>query len=446
MARRDLAQQYGGVAEYAGLGGQQIVVGGGEAVGVHVHADVEELPFGIVERREVHALRQRPQPVGECGVVQQRRAGQGAGRQVAAVHRGDVAGRQRLAGVDVDPVEDVLPPLRRGLQRVHRAGDAVQTDLPVDDAQLRRRRAAQQVEAYVGGRRAPRRGGGRVQLNVVRGQRGVHGLEEAPGVTGQVPEPGPLGVGQRGGVRRGRAFHEPQDHRAEAEQRRQDQRQCPAAGEHPDERQKRRDIVAIMPAAPLPLGLGGGHPVQQSLSGHDHPPERAKRGVQAAGRRQRQRGERCAGAKPARPVSGAQQGALKDRDQRRCQRQRIPGPRRDERQPQLGWGQQAAQEVVDHPHAVRQRQAPAGEDQPDQLPVAAGPAVQPPQPRGQRGWTAVRQHHVSQKTRPGQRALDQVVGQYAAPRKLAVQRAVKVCHPVDALAAVDAHAGQVHPQ
>ena len=194
VARRDLAQQYGGVAEYARLGGQQIVVGGGEAVGVHVHADVEELPFGIVERREVHALRQRPQSIGERGVVQQRRAGQGAGRQVAAVHRGDVAGRKRLAGVDVDPVEDVPPPLRRGLQRVQRAGDAVQADLPVDDAQLRRRRAAQQVKPDVGGRRAPRRGGGRVQLDVVRRQRGVHGLEEAPGVPGQVPEPGALGV------------------------------------------------------------------------------------------------------------------------------------------------------------------------------------------------------------------------------------------------------------
>ena len=67
-------------------------------------------------------------------------------------------------------------------------------------------------------------------------------------------------------------------------------------------------------------------------------------------------------------------------------------------------------------------------------------------PAPKRAGAAVAERHIAQKTGAGQRALDQVVGQYATLGQRSVHRALEVCHAIDALAAVDALPGQIHPQ
>ena len=233
------------------------------------------------------------------------------------------------------------------------------------------------------------------------------------------------------------------------EQRRQRQRaHGPAGHQQPRQHEQRRDPPrpGDRPSPAPALGVRGGDPLQEVFPGDEHTPERAHDRVQRVPGQRRQCRQLRRGPAPAsRPRAGVQERLQAADEQRRQQRAAVAAPHRAEQQRQQRRGAQRAHQVVQHPEAVRRvRPGPAA--------AAAAAASRPgssgaaPQPRGQRGGTAVRQHHVSQKARPGQRALDQVVGQYAAPRKLAVQRAVKVRHPVDALAAVDAHAGQVHPQ
>ena len=459
VAGRHLAQQHGREAEDAGLGGQQIVVGRAGPARLRVHADAEQLPVPVVQRRKVHLPRQRPQPVRQLrpdlrrvGAQQQRRG------QVAAVHGGDIAGPQRGEGIDVVPVVQVAAPLLQPPDVLQRGGHAALHFGYVNEAQPPRGEAAEQVQRDVGGRGAPGRTHGRVQLHVVRGQRRVacgHVVrEEAPGVPGQLEEDVPLA----GGVERllrAVMLHVPDPARAREEQRGQRQRhEAPPGGQQPGNQQQRRhppgqgDIHA-----PAPLGVRGGHPLHQLLPGDAQPPQRAQHGVQAAPGEGGQRRQPRGGPAPqAFPCGEIQQRLQVVHDQRRQQHVAAARPGGADQQAQQRGGLQRSDQVVQHAEPVRSgepspvgKRAPA-QQQRQQLPVAPGPAVQPGQEGGQAARIAVVEGDVPRKARPGDRAFDQVMAEDAPLGQRALQRPGEGGHVVDALSGVDAAARGVLPE
>ena len=421
-------------------------MGSAQGIALHLHADVEELPLFIPKRREVHTLRQRPEAAGQGPIPQQPRAGQGADGEIAAVHGGDVPGRQGPEGVDIHPVIEVAPPFGHAFAGVQRAGHTARTFALIDDIQFPRRGAAQQVQPDVGGRGAAGRGGGRVELYVVRGQGGVHLREEAPGIPGQGPKHGPLPLRQGAGLSGGLPLHIPHPAAAQPEQPRQRRRQRPAARhDEPRQRQQRRQPGTV-PPAPAALRLRRGHPFQQPFPGDEPPPEGAEGGVQHAGRRSGQGHQLRTGPGPRFRGQGMEEGVHIDGQEPRRQRLRVRRPGGVQQEGQLRRGQQAPGQVVQHAEAVRRGQSPLGEDQGQELPVAPCPAVEPPAPAIEGGGAAIVKGHVAQEAGPGQRPFDEIVGEHAALRQRSVQRPAEPLNVVNALAAVDPRPGQVHPE
>ena len=137
MLHAHLAQHDGGVAQDAGFGGVEVVVGAAQLATLHVHADAKQLSLPVVEGRQIHVLRKRTQARGQprsipCDLMgaQQQRP-----RKVAAVHGGYVSRAQWHEIVEIVPVVQLSVPLVQALQRAGRGGHAAQHLLPGDQLQ-----------------------------------------------------------------------------------------------------------------------------------------------------------------------------------------------------------------------------------------------------------------------------------------------------------------------
>ncbi len=145
--------------------------------------------------------------------------------QIAAVHGGDVARRQRQQGLRVVPVVEVAAVALELFQRRDGGGDARKHLLQRDEAAVAGRQVGQQREADVGGRRAVGDAGHGVQLHVVGRQVVVlgadEGLEERPGAACDAAQELALRRAQLAARLRQRTVGPPDDQRREEPQQQQ---------------------------------------------------------------------------------------------------------------------------------------------------------------------------------------------------------------------------------
>ena len=176
-------------------------------------ADVEEVPFGVVEEPELGLPREVLAAIGQRAQLWSRgiRARQlpaGPGHreqmaaQVAAVHGGHVHRQQCGTRQRVVPVEEMATVARQRRKRAERGLEARHQLGRVDPAEPIRAGRAQQVHADVRRRRAVRRHVARGGLQVVRRQvlvlRADAAFEEPPGVARDAFEVGAILPWQHG--------------------------------------------------------------------------------------------------------------------------------------------------------------------------------------------------------------------------------------------------------
>ena len=448
------------IAQYAGFRGEQVVVGVAQAAVFDVRADAEQVALRVVERGEVHSARQRAHPAGQRGIFVHNhlRAQQQRRREVSAVDGGDVLRTQRRKRVDVVPVVQVAAPLFQALEHAGGLRHARARRIGREEAQLARGGAAHQIETDVCRRRPPRRADWRVDLDVVRREKVLVCadvcLEEAPDVARKAGQQCGLGFRDGFGVLAAGFLEVAHPFRADGEHRRQCCRgQRPAWGQQAGEQQDRRRTAGLQALVGRGVGVGRSHPVQQVPPGERQPPERAEDRVECAGRRRRQDGQLHRRAPPRMPAARVQDGRQEGEQHRREQRALRGKPDGLNQQRQQRRGAQAAQQVVQQADARRRAEPlPVGwvalraEQHRQQLPVAAGPAVQPLEPAAERGGKAVVEADVADERRLRQCALDQVVAQDAPLGQRAVERGGERAHVVQPLAAEDALAGDVLPE
>ena len=490
-----------GDGEQAGeprFGRQQVVVAGVERLLLHPQADVEQVALAVVEAPEVHRHGQRPATLGDDQQVglgrtfiragaRQRPAGLRHGEQqageVAAVDGRHVGRRQDLQRPGVVPVQQVPAVARQALDRVQRGLQAAGQLPGTDPAELAGAAHRQQVQADIG-RRGPV-GDGRLrdQLQVVRRQVVVLGtdaaLEEAPGVSRQLQQVGAIPVpklSQRSasdGLRR-----PPADQRRTGPERKQ---------QHPGERMpapERRDGqsgaqqrgAGMLPhegrqvASRTRLRLLRRGPLQQLAPADRHAPERTRDRIGQqhglggelaelpGGRGQRAQQRYLSDMEEVRPGNSAarrhhagqraQQGAGQECTEHHHDRadriQRALENRQGEQQRTGGQHQRPPQVVAHLPESQRVDAEEAGPaHQRQQLPVAAGPAVQA---RGRHAGVLrvlLDQRDVADETATRDRPFEQVVAQHRLRRQAAVQHRVAGVDVQQPLAAEAGGAEQV---
>ena len=451
-----------------------------QRVPLRVVADVQQHPARVHEPVEAHGPRQRVRPVRQIGAPQLRQPGaqrDQAGAEVPAVHRGNVAGRERREGLRLIPVIQVAPQLRQRLDGAETGLDPRQTRVPRHEAKVDGGEAGQQPQTDVRGAGPVGDAGGRAALVVVRGQKVVlrsHMLVEiAPGLPRGLQQPGPVLRSQlrRARVRQGeqtgaeRRQQPEQAHGLSQRSRREEQQDQPRQRRGPE-----RGVMGRQAAAQA-LALGRGPPFQQPPPRHEQPPQRPRR-RQRAGRRlggqeqqpQQRPGQRSARAQeqgrgegPLRAAVPPQQGVggqaqqLREQRQSRRGRRQGPAPPRQQEAAEQGVedrrGQQAPPQRVEEPPAPQGREVPPAAEQPGQvLPVAPGPAVQPRVIGERLRRKTVAQLHVPHVARAEEAALHRVVAQQLALRDAAFQaaeRGVDVDQPLPGkVPAVE----QVHPK
>ena len=416
--------------------------------------------------------------------AQARRQRHQRAREVAAVHRRDIGLRQNRQRAGVVPVEVVAAepghPLHRGKGRV----DPLQRRLDPDPAEVAGRHHRQQIQADIGRRGAFRELRRGCFLKVVGRQVvGVGAdevLEEAPGQAADAAQRGLVLVGQVQAVLRfQRARCAEHDERRGDPQAAQDQRHRQRDGVHDrggDQRghadcdRSGHPAIAVRQACRAAPGLARGRPFQQVLAADRQPPQRAPDRIDRTGGAVRHRGDDQAkfGHVVARvaqhqPQLVADRDAvlarhdlqvhLQDRDERQQQDQkRLPDqrPRGGQRQPardrrrDKGGRQQAAAQVVEHLEPAEPIEpVPRVEDERQQLPVAADPAVLAAR-LGRVAQGKVLDHlDVGDEGRAGKAAFQQVVAQHRVLGHAAGARALERVHVVDALAGEAADIEQV---
>ena len=345
-----------------------------------------------------------------------------------------------------------------------------------DPAEAVRACRDEQVEADVGGRGAVRDHVARRGLQVVGRQVVVAGhhaaLEQAPGVARHARQEIAVGLRQRVlRARRARPAHPPRPDRRERPDGAEEhggRRVRRVRGEQAGGEQRRTDRGAPVLAHERReagrrrgLGVGGRRPLEQAAPADEQAPERRADGVGRHERQLQQLGEQpgaaCHG--PAEigerlPVEMAigdvvaarreagqgahqrpgreRQGDEEDRHHRRHQARRQAEAeqgerhRRDERAP----------EVVGHLPAVHRAQAPVARAQQEgqQLPVAAGPAVHPR--RGDVGMErgVLDDRDVRDRGAAGDGAFEEVVAQHPAFRQACPEHGVHCMDVKQALA------------
>ena len=137
-----------------GLAGQQIIAAVGKGVLLRVPADIEQLPFRVIQRAKSHLFRQFCRSLCKLRLFQLLQAGlqrQQRAAQVPAVHGGDIPGEQGLRRLRVVPVVQVPLPFFQLFYRVKLMGDQLQRPLPAGELQITRRQTGQQGQSDVGG-------------------------------------------------------------------------------------------------------------------------------------------------------------------------------------------------------------------------------------------------------------------------------------------------------
>ena len=231
--------------------------------------------------------------------------------QIAAVHRGDVAWRERLQGFGVVPVVEVPAMARQQFHGGQRALGSLHQSTDLQVSEVQRGEVGQQRQSDIGGRSASRHHQGRVLLDIVRRQPVVlgadPGLEEGPGATRQPAQEGELRTRELSELLPRRPAH-PGHQRRRCEPQRQDRRGNPQRhGIEPDQQcgdsegERRREPHAAQlraeAAAQAALHFAGRIPLQQVAAAHRHAPQRAGDGAQAEGRFVGQAGQVHRGAK-----------------------------------------------------------------------------------------------------------------------------------------------------
>ena len=459
-------------------------------------ADREDPALRVVEEPEAGALGERggaPSELVETGLVQPFGERHQRSDEVAAVHGRDVAGRQRSQALGVVPVEQMAFVPLEALDRRERRVDPRRELVAADEAEVVSGERRQQPHADVRRRGPVGHPGLRRLLEVVGGQAvvvGSHeGLEVAPGVAGDAREERAVLGGEIDLRLRRRPAEHVRDERRGGPEREHRQRDGPGGGtrqshqgEAGDRDQRARDhlahegarAVARVPA----LGAGRGRlPLQQPPLRGRQPDQRhadrvhalpglarGERELQARlsqrgagvlahdpqkdtprllGRRSRERLERDLGQVEAecRQHGGGPDGRVSRQHRPRQQQQRD------------GRGcHQAASQVVEDLPARDQRQpvaarAGTGRDErkqpPEDLPVAAHPAMLAARVREDARRVVVDDLDVGDESRARVEPLEEVVGQERVLGHAAVERGHEGVHVVEPLAGEDAFGEEV---
>ena len=442
VLQRHLPPGHGQVACEHGLACHQVVPAAGAPLLFRVIGDIEEPPAAVVERGEVHLVKELVQPPGKLLLapapqrLTQRHEG---GAEVAAVHGGDKGGQQRREAPGVVPVVEVPLAAGQALQTVHHARQQTQRRPLWEKAQLHRRGGGQHGKADIGGGAAVGKAEGRLLLEVVRGQIAVLPAAEVPVVAkallrgGEQIVPLRLGEGalppgrQRQGEGRAGGEQPQKPHRAPQNRGGEQQAAQPQQDRRPEGQQ-----VGAETALPL-LGLGGGLPLEQIFVADRHAPERRACRREAdpgliGQQPEPQEGLHDGAAHPGEQAGKAprlprlpaqtllhqgEQQPIQQR-QRRCpggQRRRAPRQEKARQNGQQGHGrQQRAAQTVKEPPALDPRQIPA-EGEGKILPVPPHPAVQALIKAERLGGKGVQELRVPQEAAPQQGALHRVVAQ-----------------------------------
>ncbi len=402
--------------------------------------------------------------------------------QVAAVHGGDIARRQRRQGFGVVPVQEVAAMARQLVQRAERQCGAFGDRALLQIAEVPCRQIGQQGQPDVGRRGAPRHHQCRMFLDVVRRQPVIllahPGLEERPGAPRQPAKERPLGIGKLGhdrGRRPTQPRHQPGRERPRHQEGQGERQRLRAQhGHHRNQRECQQRPRRHHPpfratvAAQAALDFAGGVPLQQVAARNGHAPERAQYRapgqqcfVGQAGNLRGGAQQRLQRAAPDLDVMRFQrrvvrhaQGIAKHADQRRCepQRQYPRGPcggvvavqPARHQQDQRGDGHQAPAQVVQQ-LATRQQAEPVAfpacarargpRQQPgQQLPVATDPARTALGVGGVAFGVILVQAHIADQARAGIAAFQQVVAEDAVLWQAALERMLEGFHVIDALA------------
>ena len=177
--------------------------------------------------------------------------------------------------------------------------------------------------------------------------------------------------------------------------------------------------------------------------------QRPHDGVQRRPCRQRQHAELCQQSPEpvGRDVRQVQKQRQCQRHQRDDQRRTAAHPGGVQQKPDFSGREQASGQIVGHlkPGEAVQRLGTIHQER-QQLPVAPRPASGPAGHALQRAGLTLKPGHVVGKARPGDGALDQIVGQDRVVWQTPLQRVSKRRHVHDALAAEYAPTGQIPVQ
>ncbi|MNV22380.1 hypothetical protein D3C71_1133500 [compost metagenome] len=222
--------------------------------------------------------------------------------QVAAIHGGDVSGRQRLQGFGVIPVVEMPAMARQYVQCGEHLPCALQHPGNLQIAEVVGRQIGQQRQADIGGRRAPCHYQRWMLTDVVRWQPvilGAHiGFKERPGATRQPAQKYQLGCGQVGIARRRRASQPRHDRRRgqpQQKKRRRYPQRCRLHARQQCSDHDRRQCcrphavqLGLHAGAQAALHFAGRVPLQQVPAREQQPPQRARDRGQAEERLVRQ--------------------------------------------------------------------------------------------------------------------------------------------------------------
>ena len=466
------AAGHGVVAGQARLAGHEVVAALAQRVLRGVVAYAEQAAPPVVERGEVHALRQRRGAPGQlvAAVLAQPRGERGEARgQVAAVHRRHVGRRERLERARVVPVVEVAAPLVQPLAGVEHPADYLRGAIQRREPQVERGERADHAQADIGRRGALGHAHRRLLLPVVRREVAAAGGAELvkirPYLRALVHEEAALPGGRHGLA----AALAPQGEREYGRgQPDYPQRLARRVGREYQQRKPQRNARpgrADGRKRAAGAGLSRGLPLQKPPAGYEHPPERRARRGQVhpglPGQEQQPEhhlthAESRAVERPSRvplppraPRERArdrprQAGA--ERERRHCPRRVKPRQQRRERyRRRRGHGDEAPAHAVEQLEPVGGRKAaPQPQQHGEVLPVAPYPAVLALEVRRGRGGEAVRQYGVAHVSAMQQRALHGVVREDEVLRQVGAARQQGV-HVEYALPGEAAAAGEIHP-
>ena len=307
------------------------------------------MPFFVIQRSELYLFLQAP-----CGRRRRFRPrslqlgkrlpqSDQAADKVAAVHRGDVPGRERAKGAGIVPVVEISLPLFQLFYRGKGAFRPVEHPLVVDQPEIPGGGDTQKIQPDVGGGGAVGHPPYRGFLHVIRGKVVLGGgavfLIIPPHGGGVGPHPLLLAGGEGTGVP-GR--NRPGGYDGEREEKEEDQSAQPGKAapkhqqEHRDQQRGPESPERLAPTGAAFLRLGGGGPFQHPSAGKqtgDRPAGPVRAGQRRGGKHRE--GIPCLGQRPHRPgenpgIIPAAQGHPAPLEQGEQRGQQVPRDRREQ--------------------------------------------------------------------------------------------------------------------